>query len=150
MRIASCLPVLVVAVLLALAPGLASASELEVRSGVVTMVQPVAGDTARAEPKLSRSTRRQLGGMLGRAAGQALGGGHAYEIGRAAGSVGSDLADGEGNPQAGGGGGYLLLVRFDDESEAAFTRGAVQVGGLRAGSRVKVIGSGDGATLLAE
>lgn len=124
----------------------AQATELEVRAGVVTAMQPVAaGATA-----VSASTKRQLGGMLGRALGQAVGGrsGQSYELTRAAGNLGADLAAGEGGAAVAGS--YLLVVRFDDASESAFTRKGDQVGRIRAGSRVKVIGTGDSATLLPE
>lgn len=123
-----------------------AAGEQEVRAGIVTAVEPVATQAV----AVSKSTRRQLGGMLGRAVGQAAGGrtGHSYEVTRAAGSLGSDLAGGDGG--AGARAARVLLIRFDDASESAFTRSADQVGRFRVGSRVKVIGTGDAAILLPE
>lgn len=146
MRIGSCFSAVVAMVLLATASLQAHATELEVRSGVVTTMQRVASGGA----AVSSSTKRQLGGMAGRMIGQAVGNrsGHAYEITRAAGSIGSDLAAGDGDGRAAGN--YLLVVRFDDASESAFTRSSDQVSNLRAGSRVKVVGTGDLATLLPE
>ncbi|MBJ6980312.1 MULTISPECIES: hypothetical protein [unclassified Luteimonas] len=133
-------------VLVAAAVGPAGSSELEVRAGVVTTIQPVAA----AAGAVSASTKRQLGGMLGRALGQAVAGrsGQSYEVTRVAGNIGADLATGEGSGQVASR--YLLLVRFDDATESAFTRSGDQVGRLRAGSRVKVVGAGDAATLLPE
>lgn len=135
-----------VVVLVAAVVGPAESSELEVRAGVVTTIQPVAA----AAGAVSASTRRQLGGMLGRALGQAVAGrsGQSYEVTRVAGNIGADLATGEGSGQVASR--YMLLVRFDDATESAFTRSGDQVGRLRAGSRVKVVGAGDAATLLPE
>jgi hypothetical protein len=124
----------------------ATGEELKVRGGVVTAMQ-----AAPATPgAVSATTRRQLGGMLGRALGQAVGGRgtQSYEITRAVGNLGADIAAGEGD--AGTAGNYLLTVRFDDASESAFVRNGGQLARIRIGSRVKVIGSGEAATLLAE
>lgn len=146
MRIGSCLSAVVAMVLLAPSSLQVHATELEVRSGVVTTMQRVGSGGATVSP----STKRQLGGVAGRMVGQALGSrsGHSNAITRAAGSVGSDLATGDGEGRVGGS--YLLVVRFDDASESAFTRSREQVGSLKAGSRVKVVGTGDLATLLPE
>lgn len=141
---------LAAAVLLASAAAPASSAaaegELAVRAGVVTAMQPVAA----AADAVSASTKRQLGSMLGRALGQAVGGssGQSYELTRVAGSLGADLAAGDGGARASSS--YLLVVSFDDASETAFTRSGDQLARLRVGSRVKVIGSGDSATLLPE
>ncbi|GGJ98899.1 hypothetical protein [Luteimonas terricola] len=122
------------------------AGEHEVRSGVVTAMQPVA---ARADV-VSASTKRQLGGMLGRALGQAVGGrsGQSYELTRVAANLGADIASGDGDGAPGGD--YMLMVRFDDASESAFTRTGAQLARIRIGGRVKVVGSGDSAMLVAE
>lgn len=133
-------------VLVGVAVGPADASELEVRAGVVTAIESVAAPAG----TVSGSTKRQLGGMLGRALGQAVAGrsGQSYELTRVAGNIGADLASGQGSGQVASR--YMLLVRFDDATESAFTRSGDQVGRLRAGSRVKVVGAGDAATLLPE
>lgn len=122
------------------------AGEQEVRTGVVTGMRQLAAEA----PALSRSTKRQLGGMLGRAVGEAVGGrgGQGYEARRAGGSIGSDLAGGDAASRRSGE--HVLLVRFDDDSEVAFTRSADEARQFRVGSRVKVIGAGDEAILLAE
>ena len=124
-----------------------ASAEQAVRAGVVSAMQPVAAEA----PAVSASTKRQLGGMLGRALGEAVGGrgGQAYEITRVAGNLGADLAGGNGGG-ADAVGQVLLVVRFDDASTSAFTRSAGQVGRLRVGSRVRVVGTGDAAILLAE
>ena len=132
-----------------LAPWASSlAGEQQVRSGVVTAVEPL----AREAPAISRSTKRQLGGMLGRAVGQAVAGGsgHGYEARRAGGSIGSDLAGAGADGAAGASGGHVLLIRFDDASEVAFTRSADDARRFRVGSRVRVVGAGDEAILLPE
>lgn len=123
-----------------------AAAEQAVRAGVVSAMQPVAVEAT----AVSASTKRQLGGMLGRALGEAVGGrgGQAYELTRVAGNLGADLAGGTaGAPAAGR---VLLVVNFDDASTSAFTRGVGQVGRLRVGSRVRVVGAGDDAILLEE
>ena len=134
------------AVFLASAASVAVADELEVRKGVVTAMQPVA-----AKPDaVSTSTRRQLGGALGQALGQAVGGrsGRSYEITRLATSLGADIASG--NPGGAAAGSHVLMVRFDSAGESAFTRSGEQLGGIRVGSRVRVVGSGDAAMVVAE
>lgn len=143
MRIRSHLVVLAAVVL---ATSAAAAGEHEVRAGVVTAMQPI----KEQGEAISTSTRRQLGGMLGRALGQAVGGGsgQSYEITRAVGNLGADIAAGD--ERAAPTGNYMLMVRFDDASESAFTRSGEQLGRIRAGSRVKVVGSGAGAMLMAE
>lgn len=123
-----------------------AAAEQAVRAGVVSAMQPVAAEAT----AVSASTKRQLGGMLGRALGEAVGGrgGQAYELTRVAGNLGADLAGGTaGAPAAGR---VLLVVNFDDASTSAFTRGVGQLGRLRVGSRVRVVGAGDDAILLEE
>lgn len=133
--------------LLLTAAAFPAAAEQAVRAGVVSAIQPVAVEAA----AVSTSTRRQLGGMLGRALGEAAGvrGSQAYELTRVAGNLGADLAGGNGGgPPAGAK--VLLVVDFDDASTSAFTRGAAQAGRFRVGSRVKVVGAGDDAVLLAE
>ena len=123
-----------------------AAGEHEVRTGVVTAMQPL---PAKADV-VTASTKRQLGGMLGRALGQAVGGNSAqsYELTRAASSLGADIASGEGGGAQGSD--YMLMVRFDDASEAGFTRHSTQLARIRVGGRVKVVGSGDSAMLLAD
>lgn len=140
------LAVVATAVLSASAAFAAEAQELEVRSGIVTAMQPTAADAA----AVSATTRRQLGGMLGRALGQAVAGrsGQSYEVTRVAANLGADLASSE--TEDGNTGNYMLMVRFDDASEAAFARSGSQLARIRVGSRVKVVGSGDSAMLVAE
>ncbi|MEN1929113.1 hypothetical protein WCE37_08980 [Luteimonas sp. MJ250] len=146
MRIKTQFTAVMAAALLASAAFAVPAQELEVRKGVVTAMQP----TDVQAPVVSTSTKRQLGGMLGRALGQAVGGrgGQAYELTLAAGSLGADIASSDAG--AAGRGNYLLTVRFDDASESAFTRRGEQLARIRVGSRVKVVGTGDSVTLLAE
>lgn len=127
--------------------GVAGAQELALRAGVVVAMQPVA---AAAAPAVGTATRRQLGGLLGQAVGQALGrdSAQSYQITRAAMTLGADVAgNGAGAAAAGE---YLVMIRFADASEAAFKREASALGSLRVGSRVKVAGTGTTALIVAE
>lgn len=124
----------------------ARGQEIEVRSGVVTMMQPVPA----AAKAISASTKRQVGGMLGRLIGRAVAEktGYSYEAVSMATNLGEDLAvAGESVDTAAA---YTLLVQFTDKSEAGFQRTAEQLRSIRAGSRVKVLGSGDEAIVVAE
>lgn len=132
--------------LLALAAFAAPAQEIAVRTGVVTAMQAVQGKSS----AVSNSTKRQLGGMLGRALGRAVGdsSGYAYETASATANLGADIASAGGAED--GTAGYMLMIKFNDSTESAFTRNAAQLGGISVGSRVKVVGSGDGAMIVAE
>lgn len=140
------LAAVMVAVCLASAASVAVAGELEVRKGVVTAMQPI----AEKPDAVSTSTKRQLGGMLGQALGQAVGGrsGRSYEVTRLATNLGADIASS--NTGGATAGSYVLIVRFDNAAESAFTRRGDQLARIRVGSRVKVVGSGDAAMLDAE
>jgi hypothetical protein len=132
--------------LLVLAASAATAQEMAVRAGVVTAMQAMQGKTS----AVSSSTKRQLGGMLGRALGRAISDntGYSYETVSAVGDLGADVAS-SGGADAGASS-YMLMVKFNDASEAAFTRNAEQLNGIRTGSRVRVVGSGDNAMIVAE
>lgn len=134
------------AALLSLATIAAQAQEMAVRAGVVTAMQAMQGKSA----TVSNSTKRQLGGMVGRALGRAISDntGYSYEAVSAVGNLGADVASSGG--AAGTAATYMLMIKFDDATESAFNRGADQLGGLRIGSRVKVVGSGDSAMIVAE
>jgi outer membrane lipoprotein SlyB len=133
-----------------LAAGLpASAEELQVRTGVVTAIQPVVVEAARPAT-LSRSRKKQLGGMLGYAVGQATGGSVAqgYALGSLAAELGSNVAASRDNAVPSDG--YTFHVRFDDASEAAFSKSREHLLRVQVGTRVRVVGSGSGASLSPE
>jgi hypothetical protein len=132
--------------LLVLAASAATAQEIAVRAGVVTAMQAVQGKTI----AVSNPTKRQLGGMLGRALGRAIAdsSGYSYETANAVANLGADVASAGGAES--GAASYMLMIKFNDATESAFTRDAAQLGGIRVGSRVKVVGSGDGAMIVTE
>ncbi|MEN1941632.1 hypothetical protein WCE41_11995 [Luteimonas sp. MJ246] len=139
----------VVAALLASTALPAMAEELQVRSGVVTAIQPVEVKAAKP-PVLSRREKRELGGWLGYVVGQATGGNgaDAYLLGRVATDLGAEIATGDaGSAKAGS---YTFMVRFDDASESAFTKSREHLDHILVGSRVRVVGAGKSAALLPE
>jgi len=117
------------------------AGEQDVRTGVVAAMQAMAPKPA----VLDSRQKRDLGGMLGYALGQATGTNGAYASALA--RLATDVAAGKGDGVSTE---YAVIVRFDDASESMFTRNGNQLARIRVGSRVRVVGSGDGATLLAE
>lgn len=120
----------------------ASAEEHEVRTGVVAAMQALAPKPA----VFSNRQKRDLGGMLGYAVGQATGGNGAYAFTLT--QLATDMVAGKGDNVKTAD--YMVVVRFDDASESMFTRSESQLARIHVGSRVRVVGSGDGATLLAE
>ncbi len=125
----------------------AGAQEMAVRVGLVTMMQPLA-DTQGA---ISASTKRQWGGMLGRVVGRAVSErtGYTYEAVAMASSLGADVAT-AGDRTRAGAIPYMLVIRLADNSEVALQRTAAQLEGITLGARVKLIGSGEGAVLVAD
>lgn len=127
----------------------AMAEELQVRSGVVTSIlaEPA---PARKPAAVDTRQKRELGGMLGRALGQATGSDVATTslLGRLA----ADMAGsgGQGRVADATPDGHTFVVRFDDATEAAFTRSGEHLDRIRVGTRVRVVGSGSLASLAPE
>ena len=133
----------------AVAASPAMAEELQVRSGVVTSIlaEPA---PARTPPVVDARQKRELGGMLGRALGQATGSDVATAnlLGRLAADVAGN--SGQGRVADAAPDGYTLVVRFDDATEAAFTKTREHLDRIRVGTRVRVVGSGRLASLAPE
>lgn len=121
-----------------------SAQEMAVRRGVVTALQPVAAQSS----AVSASTKRQLGGMIGRALLRAVGDSrYGYEAVNIGSSIASDIAaSGE---QQRSEGSYVVMIRFTDGSETAITFKSEQLRGIQVGSQVKVVGTGSSAMITA-
>ena len=143
------LAVVLVAAAMAATAGPAVAEELQVRSGVVTSILAVEAPPP-APSAIDARQSRELGGLLGRAVGQATGSdvATAHLLGRLAadvvGSAGRDR-NGAGSP-----GGYTVVVRFDDATEAGFTKARDHLDRIRVGTRVRVVGAGSLASLVPE
>jgi len=123
-----------------------SAQDMAVRHGVVTAMEAVQGKSA----VVSTSTKRRLGGLIGRAIGQAVAGnsGFAYEAADMGERLVGDMASSSGDARTVAS--YMLMIRFTDGAEIATTRTGAQLRGVKVGSRVKVAGSGDSAMIIAE
>lgn len=126
-----------------------AAQELAVRKGVVTAMTPLQQQASNSGA--GTVTKRRLGGMLSRAAGRALGNtGYGSEAAYVVDGVVTDASNAEAQRVAAQAGSYMVIVRFSDGAESAFTRNGSDLRGVTVGSKVKVVGSGDSTILMAD
>jgi outer membrane lipoprotein SlyB len=126
------------------------AQEMALRSGTVVGITATQGDSQPAKQK--SETGKRVGGALGRALGYAVNRNSGHYYGYEAANAGQAIGEavGEGGSEGGNSGTsvYLILVEFDDGGSAAIKRSSSN--GLSVGSRVRVVGSGNDAQVIAQ
>lgn len=138
------------AVLFALSSSSALCQEMSVRRGVVTAMDPVQTSESSQESAMS-SNKRRLGGLLGRAVGRVVGtkNQYYYDAVSTSESLGEELAVAGDSRGAGHPVNTMVMIRFDNGDETGIVRSNDKLRGLRVGRRVKVIGSGSSAMIMA-
>lgn len=128
------------------------AQEMSLRSGTVIGITATQGESQQA-PKQKSETGKRVGGALGRALGYAVNANSSHYYGYEAANAGQAIGEavGEGGAESGNSGAasaYLIMIEFDDGGSAAVKRASVN--GLSVGSRVRVVGSGSDAQVVAQ
>ncbi len=142
----------VLALVFAAASAGSNAQELQTRSGVVTAItamqqQAPVQKTSAAGSTVGGAFGRTLGRLAGNAVARATGD---YQVASEArtlvNGVGQDMSSGAPSA-ASGGAAYLVFVRFGDGTETALQ---TAVSNLSVGTRVRVVGIGSDALVMAE
>ena len=127
------------------------AQEMSLRSGTVVGITATQGESQQA-PKQKSETGKRVGGALGRALGYAVNRNSGHYYGYEAANAGQAIGEavGEGGAEGGNSGAsaYLIMIEFDDGGSAAVKRASAN--GLSVGSRVRVVGSGSDAQVVAQ
>lgn len=127
------------------------AQEMSLRSGTVVGITATQGES-QPTPKQKSETGKRVGGALGRALGYAVNANsshyYGYEAANAGQAIGEAVGGGTNESGSTRASAYLIMIEFDDGGSAAVKRPSAD--GLSVGSRVRVVGSGNDAQVVAQ